>query len=167
MKPFEGIILTITILFILFLAIFIVKPYTPASIPAKIEAVTIVVPTVIPTVSPTLGPMPTQPPESKTVLVYVDAVNGFYKIRGAVNDTPRHLILNTGDKVTWINDDMNDEMVYIINKENLWGGHIGYSGERLPVPYQRFSYTFNNTGNYTVTSQNKPRLNQIMTVVVK
>lgn len=67
-----------------------------------------------------------------------------------VNNT---LTINVGDTVVWINDATPDEPLTIMSKEGLWGNRSAY----LRWNYQKFSYTFNESGTYEVYIKEHPR----------
>ena len=66
-----------------------------------------------------------------------------------------------GDTIVWINDAIPDGPLTIISKDNLWENRSAY----LRWNYQKFSYTFNESGIYDMYIREYPRLHQ--TVVVK
>lgn len=88
----------------------------------------------------------------------VDQDYGFYRVIDVtthkqttyVNNT---LTVNVGDTVEWINDATPDEPLTIISKEGLWGNRSAY----LRWNFQRFSYTFNESGTYEVYIREYPR----------
>jgi len=117
-----------------------------------------------PTVVITL-PKPTPTPtivEPKEIIVFADSDYGFYQTRGSGVTDKLNFTLNPGDTVTWINYDFGDYPVYIQSQEKLWTGYQ----ERLLYNYRKLSYTFNASGDYTVTIREAKRDN-VMVVTVK
>lgn len=93
---------------------------------------------------------------------YVDQDYGFYRVIGIgenlsatgpartflvdINYTNKTLNINIGDTVTWINDATPDWPLTIISEQKLWGDRDAY----LRWNYQKFNYTFNEPGTYSV-----------------
>lgn len=97
----------------------------------------------------------------------VDQDYGFYRVIDYTTHKPalyanNTLTINVGDTVVWINDATPDVPLTIINKEGLWGNRSAY----LRWNYQRFSYTFNESGTYEVYIKEYPR-EQHQIIVVK
>jgi plastocyanin len=99
---------------------------------------------------------------------FVDQDYGFYSVLDIttlkkapydINDT---LTIHVGDTVVWINDATPDEPLTIISKDNLWGNESAY----LRWNYQKFNYTFNQSGIYDIYIKEYPRIKH-QTVVVK
>jgi plastocyanin len=94
---------------------------------------------------------------------WIDSDYGFYKVR-AVKDNAsyqlpldfntRNFTINRGDTVRWMNDDMYDYSLTLINNEGLWTGRTGF----LRYQGQRFEYTFNMTGIYTFSVKEFPKI---------
>ena len=82
----------------------------------------------------------------------VDQDYGFYRITSMDknqtvsydknNDT---LTINVSDSVVWINDATPDEPLTIISEQGLWNS----TSARLRWNYQKFNYTFNESGTYS------------------
>ena len=134
------------------------------------QPVTEPVATPAPTPSPTpfqITPVPTPeytPPISPIYYrSWIDSDYGFYKVR-AVKDNAsyqlspdfniRNFTINKGDTVRWMNDDMYDYSLTLINTEGLWAGQTGF----LRYQGQRFEYTFNKTGVYTFSIKEFPKI---------
>jgi plastocyanin len=88
----------------------------------------------------------------------VDQDYGFYRVIDYTTHKPAQyvnntLTINVGDTVVWINDANPDWPLTIISKEGLWGNRSAY----LRWNYQRFSYTFNQSGTYQVYIKEFPR----------
>lgn len=88
----------------------------------------------------------------------VDQDYGFYRIvdMTAHKSAPyknNTLTVNIGDTVIWENDATPDEPLTIISKDNLWSNNVSY----LRWNYQKFSYTFNQSGAYEVYIKEYPR----------
>jgi len=164
-------ILTIIILSSVFLGC--VVPTEPAGTPAPTPPAT---PTVTATVKPTYtpAPLPTPSPAIRksfpvTYKVWIDSDYGFVKAR-AVNGTTNvplpsdfdilNLSINVGDRVIWINDDSYDWPLTVISREGLWTNRSGY----LRYNYQKFGYTFNKSGTYTVSIKEYSRKQQKIVV---
>lgn len=98
----------------------------------------------------------------------VDQDYGFYRVidittrKQAPYDKNYTLTINVGDTVIWINDATPDEPLTIISKDNLWGNRSAY----LRWNYQKFNYTFNQSGIYDIYVREYPRLKH-QTVIVK
>lgn len=82
----------------------------------------------------------------------VDQDYGFYRVTSMDknqtvsydknNDT---LTINVSDSVVWINDATPDEPLTIISEQGLWND----TSARLRWNYQKFNYTFNESGTYS------------------
>jgi len=88
----------------------------------------------------------------------VDQDYGFHRVIDYTTHKPspyvnNTLTINVGDTVVWINDATPDEPLTILNKEELWENRSAY----LRWNYQRFSYTFNESGTYEVYIKEYPR----------
>lgn len=88
----------------------------------------------------------------------VDQDYGFHRVIDYTTHKPspyvnNTLTINVGDTVVWINDATPDEPLTIMSKEGLWGNKSAY----LRWNYQRFSYTFNQSGTYQVYIKEYPR----------
>ncbi len=99
----------------------------------------------------------------------VDQDYGFYRVidytthkSAPYDDKTKTLTIDAGDTVEWINDATPDEPLTIISKDGLWGNRSAY----LRWNYQKFSYTFNQSGTYQVYIKEYPR-EQHQTIVVK
>lgn len=97
----------------------------------------------------------------------VDQDYGFYRVIDYTTHKPssyvnNNLTINVGDTVIWINDAKPDEPLTIISKEGLWGNRTAY----LRWNYQKFNYTFNQSGTYQIYIKEYPRV-QHQTIVVK
>lgn len=88
----------------------------------------------------------------------VDQDYGFYRVIDITTHKPAPYVDNTltiyvGDTVIWENDATPDEPLTIISEQKLWGNRSAY----LRWNYQKFSYTFNQSGNYSVYISEYPR----------
>lgn len=88
----------------------------------------------------------------------VDQDYGFYRVIDITTHKSAPYVNNTltiyvGDTVIWENDATPDEPLTIINEQRLWGNKSAY----LRWNYQKFSYTFNQSGNYSVYISEYPR----------
>lgn len=88
----------------------------------------------------------------------VDQDYGFYRVTDITTHKPAPYVNNTitiyvGDTVVWENDATPDEPLTIISEQKLWGNRSAY----LRWNYQKFSYTFNQSGNYSVYISEYPR----------
>jgi hypothetical protein len=113
-----------------------------------------------PTPIPGYTPYPISPIKYRS---WIDSDYGFYKVR-AIKDNAfyqlasdfdtRNFSINEGDTVRWINDDMYDYSLTLVNNEGLWTGRTAF------LQYQglRFEYTFNKTGIYTFHVKEFPKL---------
>lgn len=106
-----------------------------------------------------------------TTTVYrslVDQDYGFYRVNDITSskqvsyDNNYTLTIYVGDSVIWVNDATPDEPLTIVSKDNLWGNRSAY----LRWNYQKFNYTFNQSGIYDIYIREYPRLKH-QTVVVK
>ena len=95
-----------------------------------------------------------------TYRVDVDQDYGFYKVTDMKISRPapydkinRTLTIRVGDTVIWENDATPDEPLTIMSKEELWGNRSAY----LRWNYQKFSYTFNQSGTYEMYIKEYPR----------
>ncbi len=98
---------------------------------------------------------------------YVDQDYGFYRVIDYTAHKPapyinNTLTINVGDIVEWINDATPDEPLTIMSKEGLWGNRSAY----LRWNYQKFSYTFNQSGTYDIYIKEYPR-KQHQIIIVK
>ncbi len=120
-------------------------------------------------ISPTIGAGTTEN-VSNTIITYrsdVDQDYGFHRVIDYTTHKPtsyvnRTLNINVGDTVEWINDATPDEPLTIMSKEGLWGNRSAY----LRWNYQKFSYTFNQSGTYEIYIKEYPR-EQHQIIVVK
>jgi len=115
---------------------------------------------ITPVLTPEYTPYPISPINYRS---WIDSDYGFYKVR-AVKDNAsyqlsldfdtRNFTINKGDTVRWMNDDMYDYSLTLINNEGLWTGETGF------LRYQglRFEYTFNKTGIYTFHIKEFPKI---------
>lgn len=62
--------------------------------------------------------------------------------------------INEGDTVRWINDDMYDYSLTLVNNEGLWTGETAF----LEYQGKLFEYTFNKTGIYTFYIKEFPKI---------
>lgn len=99
---------------------------------------------------------------------YVDQDYGFYRVIDYTTHKPalyeektKTLTINVGDTVEWINDATPDEPLTIISKDGLWGNRSAY----LRWNYQKFNYTFNQSGTYDIYIREYPT-EQHQTIVV-
>ncbi len=88
----------------------------------------------------------------------VDQDYGFYRVidMTTLKSSPYEnntLTINVGDTVIWENDATPDEPLTIISKDNLWDNKSAY----LRWNYQKFNYTFNQSGTYEVYIREYPR----------
>lgn len=105
-----------------------------------------------------------------SVVIYysdVDQDYGFYRVIDYTAHKPspyvnNTLTINVGDTVVWINDAKPDWPLTIISKEGLWDNRSAY----LRWNYQRFSYTFSESGTYDIYIKEYPR-EQHQIIVVK
>ncbi len=159
----KNIILILTILSSIFLGCVQPPVSTPTPVPTPIPTAT-VAPTIIPpTPTPVPTPVPT-PREAVTYKVWIDSDRGFYVVRALNNTAPLDLppsfnvlnfTVNVGDKVRWINDDSYNFQLTLVSNEGLWtprpAGFLRWQGDQ-------FEYTFNQTGNYTFSIKEYPRI---------
>lgn len=97
----------------------------------------------------------------------VDQDYGFYRVIDITTHKPASyenntLTINVGDTVIWENDATPDEPLTIISEQGLWGNRSAY----LRWNYQKFSYTFNQSGTYSVYIKEYPR-EKHHTIIVK
>lgn len=97
----------------------------------------------------------------------VDQDYGFYRVIDIITHKPapyenNTLTINIGDIVIWENDAAPDEPLTIISKQGLWGNRSAY----LRWNYQKFNYTFNQSGAYSVYIKEYPR-EQHQIIIVK
>ena len=134
------------------------------------QPVTEPVATPAPTPSPTpfqITPVPTleyTPPISPIYYrSWIDSDYGFYKVRAvkdnasyelALDFDTRNFSINEGDTVRWINDDMYDYSLTLVNNEGLWTGETAF----MQYQGQLFKYTFNKTGVYTFHVKEFPKI---------
>lgn len=90
----------------------------------------------------------------------VDQDYGFYKITSmdknqtvSYDKNNRTLIINVSDSVIWINDATPDEPLTIMSEQSLWNN----TSARLRWNYQKFNYTFNESGTYSFYIREYPR----------
>lgn len=88
----------------------------------------------------------------------IDQDYGFYRVIDITTYKPalyknNTLTINIGDTVIWENDATPDEPLTIISKDNLWSNKSAY----LRWNYQKFNYTFNESGTYEVYIKEYPR----------
>lgn len=88
----------------------------------------------------------------------VDQDYGFYRVIDITAHNPAPYVNNTltiyvGDTIIWENDATPDEPLTIISEQKLWGNRSAY----LRWNYQKFNYTFNQSGNYSVYISEYPR----------
>ena len=98
----------------------------------------------------------------------IDQDYGFYRViditthKQAPYDNNHTLTIYVKDTVEWINYADPDEPLTIISKDNLWGNRSAY----LRWNYQKFNYTFDQSGTYDIYIKEYPRL-QHQTIVVR
>lgn len=97
----------------------------------------------------------------------VDQDYGFYRVIDITTHMPASyenntLTINIGDTVIWENDATPDEPLTIISEQGLWGNRSAY----LRWNYQKFNYTFNQSGTYSVYIKEYPR-EKHQTIIVK
>jgi plastocyanin len=99
-----------------------------------------------------------------TYRALVDSDYGFYRVvditmpnvssgYDAVNHT---LWIQPGDTVEFMNDATPDEQLTIKSNDGLWNDSAGAG--ILRWNYQKYDYTFNNTGEYTFSLKEYPRI---------
>lgn len=103
---------------------------------------------------------------------YVDQDYGFYRVvpldLKSVTDIGNTSYINktlnilVGDSVVWTNDASPDWPLTIISEQGLWGNRSAY----LRWNYQKFNYTFNESGTYTVYIKEFPRLQHQKIIVL-
>lgn len=98
----------------------------------------------------------------------VDQDYGFYRVIDMTVSKPapyykNNLTIYIGDIVTWENDATPDEPLTIISKEGLWGNRSAY----LRWNYQKFTYTFNQSGIYEIYIREYPRAQHQFIIVNK
>ncbi|MBE0522693.1 MAG: hypothetical protein IBX39_10575 [Candidatus Methanoperedenaceae archaeon] len=136
----------------------------PTDIPVETEQ-----PTPIPTIP---SPTPTPAVELQTTyIVWVDGYYGFYRVMAFRGNLPvdlppdfniLNISINAGDNVTWMNDDSNDFPLTLVSNEGLWTGRTGYMRWQGDL----FEYTFNESGTYTFSILEEPRIsNQTINVI--
>lgn len=128
---------------------------TPAPTPSPTPFMTILASTPTPNT-----PYPISPISYRS---WIDSDYGFYKVRAIMDNASyqlasdfdtRNFTINKGDTVRWINDDIYDYSLTLINNEGLWTGQTGF----LEYQGQLFEYTFNNTGTYTFHVKEFPKI---------
>lgn len=89
----------------------------------------------------------------------VDQDYGFYRVRDITTHKPalydiknNTLTINVGDTVIWMNDATPDWPLTIASEQGLWDN----TSARLRWNYQKFSYTFNESGEYGVYIKEYP-----------
>lgn len=97
-------------------------------------------------------------PNTTTYKSLVDQDYGFYRVTDITTHEPAPyanniLTIYVGDTVIWENDATPDEPLTIISEQKLWGNRSAY----LRWNYQKFSYTFNQSGDYSVYISEYPR----------
>lgn len=134
---------------------------TPTATPTATETVK---PTAVPT-TPATSPIPTQARVQVDYKVYVDDIDGFYRVR-ALNTTqiPEYtnltLMINTGDKVIW-ESESEDYTITIVSEQGLWDN----ASAKLRWNTQQFSYTFNQSGTYGIYIREIPKIRHQKIVV--
>lgn len=118
-------------------------------------------------ISNTLNVTSTSNVTSITYRSSVDQDYGFYRVIDITTHNPAKyenntLTINIGDTVIWENDATPDEPLTIISEQGLWGNRSAY----LRWNYQKFSYTFNQSGTYSVYIKEYPR-EKHQTIIVK
>jgi len=84
------------------------------------------------------------PTISQTVTVRIDVGHGF--IPGVAN-------INRSDRIVWINQENQRSRIYLISKDNLF--------EKKLMEYtDRFSYQFNQSGNFSFALAESPSMNE-------
>lgn len=108
----------------------------------------------------------TQNPTSQSPIQYrawVDSDYGFYEVRAikdnasyelALDFDTRNFSINEGDTVRWINNDLYDYSLTIVNNEGLWTGETAF----LEYQGKLFEYTFNKTDVYTFHVKEFPKI---------
>lgn len=96
----------------------------------------------------------------------VDQDYGFYRVRDITAHRPapydnNTLTINVGDTIMWMNDATPDWPLTIVSEQGLWNNTIA----RLRWNYQKFSYTFNESGEYGVYIKEYPSENQKIVVI--
>lgn len=99
---------------------------------------------------------------------YVDQDYNFYRITPmdqnqttSYDKNNRTLIINVSDSVVWVNDATPDEPLTIISEQGLWNN----TSARLRWNYQKFNYTFNESGTYSFYIKEYPN-EQHQTIIV-
>lgn len=90
----------------------------------------------------------------------VDQDYGFYRVTSmdknqtvSYDKNNKTLIINASDSVIWINDATPDEPLTIISEQGLWNN----TSAKLRWNYQKFGYTFNESGTYGFYIKEYPR----------
>jgi len=107
---------------------------TPGKIIPEIKDTPTQVPVIVPSTSPA--------PEPKTYPVRIDVANGF---------VPKEVTINRSDIVQWYDQENLRTRIVLISKDKLFEGKI------LQDP-DRFSYQFNEAGNYIFVLEEYPSL---------
>ena len=124
--------------------------------------------------SPHIGAVNNETKENtsnRTPVAYSSSVDqdyGFYRVIDIITNKPSKYENNTltiyvGDTVIWQNDATPDEPLTIISEQGLWGNRSAY----LRWNYQKFSYTFNQSGTYSVYVREYSRMRHQTIVVNK
>lgn len=99
---------------------------------------------------------------------YVDQDYGFYRITPmdqnqttSYDKNNRTLIINVSDSIVWVNDATPDVPLTIISEQGLWNNTVA----RLRWNYQKFNYTFNESGTYSFYIKEYPK-EQHQTIIV-
>lgn len=95
----------------------------------------------------------------KLYVTDVDDIKGLYRVLVDVNGTSipakyenRTLVIDIGDTVSWVNN--VDNRITIVSKEVL----LDINKSILRWTYNRFSYTFNESGKYEIYIKERPTL---------
>lgn len=168
MKNIKSILVILFILSSVFLGCIEEKPAgTPTATPTATETP---LPTVVPaTPRPTPAPGVVIPVK---YIVWIDSDFGFYRVRAVKGSAPLQLppdfnimnfTVNAKDKVRWINDDSYDFPLTVISNEGLWTNRTGY----LRWQGDRFEHIFNETGTFTFSIREYPRIQNLKIIVKK
>ncbi|MBE0521723.1 MAG: hypothetical protein IBX39_05585 [Candidatus Methanoperedenaceae archaeon] len=106
-----------------------------------------------------------------TYILWIDSVLGFKRIRAFEDNNyislpPDFDTLNfsikKGDSVRWVHDDSYNFPMTLVSNEELWADRTAY----LRWQDSRFEYSFNESGTYSFSIKEYPRIrNQTITVI--